>query len=193
MKRLAVPSMLAGLLMVGAAPAHAEFTGDVKLACEAILCLSSGQRPSECAPSLDRYFGIKKKKMSDTISARLDFLNQCPTASYDNNMKSLVQAIANGAGRCDANYLNATLTRTITVTEKATSGLKWVNGEWTQTWTPIPQGHYCSDWETCRTREIVLIDNKKPAYCVAYDGHSYTWEIGATYVGDPYSGGHWED
>jgi len=191
MKRLTVPSMLAGLLMVGAAPAHAEFTGDVKLACEAILCLSSGQRPSECAPSLDRYFGIKKKKMSDTISARLDFLNQCPTASYDNNMKSLVKAIANGAGRCDAGYLNATLARVVTITERQTT--QRIGGRWTTVWTPLPEGSYCGEWESCQTREITVIDNKKPAYCVAYDGHSYTWEIGATYVGEPYSGGHWED
>ena len=29
-------------------------TGDMRLACEAILCLSSGDRPSECAPSIQR-------------------------------------------------------------------------------------------------------------------------------------------
>lgn len=36
-------------------------TGDVRLSCEAILCLSSGTRPGECSPSLSRYFGIHKK------------------------------------------------------------------------------------------------------------------------------------
>ena len=41
--------------------------GDKRLACEAILCLSSGTRPSECAPSLSRYFGISMKKLSDTF------------------------------------------------------------------------------------------------------------------------------
>lgn len=38
-----------------------ELTGDTKLACEAILCLSSGTRPGECGPSLSRYFGISHK------------------------------------------------------------------------------------------------------------------------------------
>ena len=36
--------------------------GDTKLACEALLCLSSGSRPHECGPSLSRYFGIHKRK-----------------------------------------------------------------------------------------------------------------------------------
>ncbi len=49
------------------------FTGDVKLACEAVLCLSSGTRPSECAPALSRYFGINKKFWSDTVNARKNF------------------------------------------------------------------------------------------------------------------------
>ncbi|WP_368044266.1 TrbM/KikA/MpfK family conjugal transfer protein [uncultured Bilophila sp.] len=40
-----------------------ELSGDTKLACEAILCLSSGTRPGECGPALSRYFGISKKKM----------------------------------------------------------------------------------------------------------------------------------
>lgn len=179
------------VLALAATAAQAEFTGDVKLACEAILCLSSGNTPSQCQPSLSRYFGIQKKKMSDTIEARLDFLNLCPTASHDDNMKNLVKAIANGAGRCDADYLNQVLARTITVTEKATGGGKWVNGEWTQNWTPLPEGYYCSDWETCRTREIVVIDNNKPGYCQVYQEHAYTYQVGAYYVGAPMTGGRW--
>lgn len=39
-----------------------ELTGDTKLACEAILCLSSGKRPGECGPALSRYFGISHKE-----------------------------------------------------------------------------------------------------------------------------------
>ena len=31
-----------------------ELTGDTKLACEAILCLSSSERPSECSASLSK-------------------------------------------------------------------------------------------------------------------------------------------
>ncbi|MCR5860135.1 TrbM/KikA/MpfK family conjugal transfer protein [Mesorhizobium sp. J428] len=104
---LALAIAIAGL----ASPAKAEgmFTGDTKLACEAILCLSTGQQPSECAPSIRRYFSIDARRISDTIKARKNFLNLCPSASQDDNMRSLVDSIANGAGRCDAAALNASM------------------------------------------------------------------------------------
>ena len=75
--------------------AHAEdlLTGDVRLACEATLCLSSGERPSECNPALRRYFDITRKKLGDTISARHDFLKQCP-ASNEQGMPELVRVNA---------------------------------------------------------------------------------------------------
>lgn len=41
--------------------AQAELlTGEARLACEAVLCLSSSERPSECNPALSHYFGIKR-------------------------------------------------------------------------------------------------------------------------------------
>lgn len=110
MKRLGITAILAALAFA-TMPAQADelFTGDVRLACEAVLCLSSGTRPSECAPSLNRYFSISAKKMSDTIRKRKNFLNLCPAASQDAKMVALVDAISNGAGRCDYASLNATL------------------------------------------------------------------------------------
>jgi hypothetical protein len=91
-------------------PALAQdvLTGDTRLACEALLCLSSGTRPSECAPALSRYFGISKRKFSDTIKARLNFLNLCPVSNQTPEMAALVSAISHGAGRCDAALLNRT-------------------------------------------------------------------------------------
>ena len=92
--------------------AHAdssELTGKVKLACEAILCLSTGSPPGECSPSLSEYFSIDFDDFSDTIKGRINFLNLCPVSSETPQMKSLVNAIAHGAGRCDAASLNATL------------------------------------------------------------------------------------
>jgi hypothetical protein len=83
--------------------------GDKRLACEAILCLSSGTRPSECAPSLARYFGISMKKLSDTLEARHDFLSLCPASDDSKEMSDLVRAISQGAGRCDAAALNVAL------------------------------------------------------------------------------------
>lgn len=109
-KFFATAAILAALgASVGTANAQEVLTGDTRLACEAVLCLSSGTRPSECTPSLRRYFSISHRKFSDTIKARLNFLNLCPVSSQTPEMRSLVSAISRGAGRCDAASLNSTL------------------------------------------------------------------------------------
>ncbi len=95
--------------------ADQELTGDTKLACEAILCLSSGTRPGECGPSLSRYFGISHKKWKDTVKVRRNFLNQCPTVGEDPSMPTLVEAILDGAGRCTADLLNRQLRKQVPV------------------------------------------------------------------------------
>jgi len=93
--------------IVATASAQEMLTGDTRLACEALLCLSTGTQPGECTPSLRRYFSISKRKVSDTIQDRLNFLRLCPAASQTPEMAALVNAQANGAGRCDAASLNA--------------------------------------------------------------------------------------
>jgi hypothetical protein len=94
MKRFAITSTLAAMLIT-TAPAHAEdglFTGDVRLACEAVLCLAaSGTRPSECTPSIKKYFSINAKKLKDTIKKRKNFLALCPKATPD-NINAIVEA-----------------------------------------------------------------------------------------------------
>ena len=91
-----------------------ELTGDTKLACQAIICLSSGMRPGECSPALSRYFGISHKKWKDTVKARRNFLNQCPTVGEEpSKMPTLVEAILNGAGRCTADLLNRQLRKQV--------------------------------------------------------------------------------
>lgn len=97
------------LLQVNLARADDVLTGLVKLSCEAILCLSTGSPPNECSPSLTHYFDIDFDDFSDTIDARINFLNLCPVSAQTPQMQSLVQAITHGAGRCDAASLNATL------------------------------------------------------------------------------------
>ncbi|MRD49381.1 conjugal transfer protein TrbM [Caenimonas koreensis DSM 17982] len=106
---IAIAAVIATLLPTARAGQDGIFSGDVRLACEAILCLSSSAQPSQCSASLQRYFSIKLKFYSDTIKARANFLALCPAASMNSSMKALVEAIANGAGRCDAASLNATL------------------------------------------------------------------------------------
>jgi len=94
-------------------PASAQeqgvLTGTVRLACEAILCLATGSPPGECSPSLSRYFSISHRKFSDTIRGRINFLKLCPVADQSPEMASLINAMGNGAGRCDATSLNNTL------------------------------------------------------------------------------------
>lgn len=89
------------------ASAQELLMGDTRLACEAILCLSTGTQPGECTPSLRRYFSISHRKLSDTIRGRINFLNLCPAAHQTPQMAALVNAQVNGAGRCDAASLNA--------------------------------------------------------------------------------------
>ena len=51
-KLFALAALVAALgSTAGTASAQDVLTGDTRLACEAILCLSSGTRPSECTPS----------------------------------------------------------------------------------------------------------------------------------------------
>ncbi len=107
MKRTLV-SMLAMLAMFG--PTRAQTLGGVeRLACEALLCLSSGTRPSECSPALAHYFGIQKRIMPDTIEARFSFLRMCPMGMWPGEMTELADAISRGAGRCTADELNLLL------------------------------------------------------------------------------------
>jgi len=94
---------------VGTASAQGVLTGEARLACEATLCLASGNRPSECAPSLNRYFSIKARKLKDTFKKRQDFLKLCPKSNQTPEMSSLISAQTNGAERCDAQALNSAL------------------------------------------------------------------------------------
>lgn len=99
MNKIVIKIIDVGMLVAtasGTATAEQLFTGDTRLACEAVLCLSSSQRPDECCSSLSRYFGIKRLKWSNTLKARRSFLNRCPTAK---DMPQLVEDIVNGEGR----------------------------------------------------------------------------------------------
>ncbi len=107
--------VLSGIAVLTAglnAPVNAEdelLTGDKRTACEVLLCLSSGKRPHECEAPLRRYFSIKHKKASDTRKARKNFLKLCPSSNSGGNMGTLVNAIVDGAGNCDAQSLNRNL------------------------------------------------------------------------------------
>lgn len=119
---LVVAGVLAGLLVAMAPTARAaglggqvdygpELSDDESDACKALLCLSASgsQRPGECAPPISRFFSIKKKKPSDTIDARRDFLMQCPKAKEDPLLSRMAKQYATSAEYCDAKSLNVRL------------------------------------------------------------------------------------
>lgn len=148
-------------------------TGDTRLACEAILCLSSGVRPGECSPSLARYFGISHKRWSDTVRGRINFLNLCPSGT-EIGMPELINAIAHGAGRCDADYLNAHNT--------------YIHEEEVCRYFP---GYSVKDGPTCKTIKRKVISSELPKYCGTYANHEWTYQLDLKYVGEPQKGGKW--
>lgn len=162
------------VLTVVSQPAKANeiLSGDTRMACEAILCLSSGMRPGECSPSLTKYFSISRKKWSDTLKARRNFLNLCPSASAP-DMPQLVNTIVDAAGQCDANYLNRALAYQVQVKVC----------EDKQYWLP--------EEERCYYKTITVIGNTLPSYCQAYTNHQYTWKVSARYEGEVMKGGKW--
>jgi hypothetical protein len=105
MKKTPFKVALGLVLLMNSAIAQETLQGDEKLACEALLCLSTSTRPAECAPSLRRYFSISYKKFSDTLRGRMNFLNLCPMVT-DANMATYKSAVINGSGRCDAASIN---------------------------------------------------------------------------------------
>lgn len=160
-----------------------ELTGDTKLACQAIICLSSGMRPGECSPALSRYFGISHKKWKDTVKARRNFLNQCPTVGEEpSKMPTLVEAILNGAGRCTADLLNRQLRKQVPVEECIPDDV----------WRRMSQEDR-ENTPRCRTKWVWIVDDALPSYYRTYAGHEYTWKVGVNYVGEPLNGGHWID
>lgn len=175
----AILSLLSGISIhkPAAAQGGAVLTGTVRLACEAILCLSSSVRPGECTPSLNHYFGILiyGKYGIDwpaTIAARHAFLSTCPVVSSP-GMPELIQAIASGAGRCDADTLNKRLKKTAYAVKE-----DWLGGD---------------AGSAVTVREFQAISDAKPLYCLAYDANEYTMDQTAKYVGDPFRGGKWVD
>lgn len=166
MKSWGIALALSGTLFIPlTAAAEDLLTGDTRLACEAILCLSSGNRPSECNPALRRYFSINEEKLKDTLNARRNFLNLCPS-SKEPHMPQLIRAISRGAGRCDAAELN----RRGHYEYNADGSRQWVvnpnkpaycnayeNHEWTRVYSTKLEPVYC----TRVTREMWSIRTEK--------------------------------
>jgi hypothetical protein len=158
-----------------------EFTGDTKLSCEAMLCLSSGVRPGECSPALSRYFSITDEKKSKEIRKRLNFLNICPLVDPDQALTKLKSDIANGAGRCDTGSLNSSNREIVSVYT-----CKIGNTTTRNYLTDQPQYE-------CEQRNISVVSEKLPTYCVSYINHQYTTQLDVKYSGEKINGARWID
>ncbi|WP_072228573.1 TrbM/KikA/MpfK family conjugal transfer protein [Campylobacter coli] len=107
---LAIMFMLSSLFALNL-NANDVLTGDRRTACEVLLCLSSGQRPSECDPALKHFYSIKGKKAGDTLKKRKKFLELCPTDS-GNTATNIILADYKGMlasvnpDECKPEYLN---------------------------------------------------------------------------------------
>ncbi|HBP32105.1 MAG TPA: conjugal transfer protein TrbM [Advenella kashmirensis] len=156
-----------------------ELQGDERLACGAVLCLSSGagRGNSECSEYLNKYFSIKFTRPDKTFEARRDFLNMCPD-SHDikNNMPALVNAIARGAGNCDAAYLNSL--------NKAYYEKRIVDKGWSK---------WSRDDDTVRIERVEYIRNELPGYCKVYEENEYTQDVIPIYIGVEKEDGHFVD
>lgn len=101
------PAYAADLASLG--PLASTLSGDERTACEVILCLSTGQRPSECSSPLSYFFSIKSSKRHKTIKKRMNFLKLCPDGGDVPN--SYRRVLATSGQTCDMRslleYLNA--------------------------------------------------------------------------------------
>ncbi|PHM51264.1 TrbM/KikA/MpfK family conjugal transfer protein [Xenorhabdus sp. KK7.4] len=140
--------------------ANIEFTGDTKLACEAILCLSTNTRPSECSPAIRKFFSIKAKKPWKTIQLRKNFLNLCPVSDGE-GMPEYNDLLANNAEKCSSKRLNRDLIESKEERVCRRSG---------------------QDYD-CHTVTYYRISNKLPNYCQAYIDHEYT-DLSLRFVGE---------
>lgn len=176
---------IAGTLVLCCVPlsSHAQtasvLVGIEGRACEAILCLSSSLQPSECTPSLNHYFDIKKysKGILDwpaTIDARRAFLNMCPSSSAT-GLPERINAISRGAGKCDPDYLNS-----------AYAGTSYKYQKRRARFTSDNEYEYSNI-----TKIKTVTENKLPAYCVTYIDHAWTYDLSIKYVGTPLKGGYW--
>lgn len=214
-------TILSLCLFFGAQAAHADdynyeipeidvLSGDKKLACEAVLCLSTSSRPSECNSSIKKYYSIHKRKLSDTRKARKNFLKLCPSSS-EQGMPSLVDAIVNGAGYCDAEYLNQQTTiyyrlydfyskswmawKTTNPNENYTTGYyaacpenpsKYSSWAW---WNNVGAGDGASSQYCVQKRAVV--EDVPNSNCINLINHEFTDYSGLKYVGDKFNGGKW--
>lgn len=89
-----------------------ELTGDTKLACEALLCLSTPSRPDECIPSIKKFFSFTATRFYKLVEKRKNFLDLCPTGN-ENGMEEHKNNLSRITGTCDINELNKNIEKKV--------------------------------------------------------------------------------
>ncbi len=110
-KHLAGAALVALAGLHHSAEAQEGLSSKAHLACEAVLCLSTGSPPGECANALRHYFSITHRRPSETLRRRASFLRLCPVGQQDASMSGLIRIQSQAAGKCDAEALNASQRR----------------------------------------------------------------------------------
>lgn len=164
MKNLVIIFMALVIIFFGK-PAKA-LTGDRALACQVLLCLSSGDRPAECTKPLKKFFSLKsvtdwrgniKKSISDV---RKDFLKLCPTSSQS-GMPQYIDTLSNTAVECSAQFLNKNKKK-INVTIESTDKPLFYTGDYNNIAVYIEK------------KEIEVISDRLPSGCNRYKNHEWT-------------------
>ena len=165
-KTVLTATTITALMMTPNAPVIAQelLTGTVRLACQAVLCLSSSERPSECSPSLSHYFSLKGKTSAKTARKRTNFLALCPKAGIasvaddDDDAGDTPVATSKISSRREARML--TCADAYTIPEYA----HWMN-------PPNITGHAVPDgWVIRRYGEITSVAQGGWANLPIYDG-----------------------
>lgn len=108
MKRILSIALLCMTLIYGQTAHSGDLlTGVTRLSCEALLCLSSGTRPTACHAALSYYFAIKKSTWPATFAARLKFLNKCPTGNPKLARAVAGRSAGGSTSRCPADCIRA--------------------------------------------------------------------------------------
>ncbi|HAT5579036.1 TPA: conjugal transfer protein TrbM [Proteus mirabilis] len=150
MKKTIFPLFIIASSFSFATVASDELKGDAGLACEAILCLSANDKPSECADSIKKFFSIHDRKPWKTIKKRKEFLALCPI-SDSQGMPEYQDLIANNADKCSPEQLNKELLQ--------------------RDWRGRCYGS--GNERECEGTTYFRISDQLPSYCNAYFNHEY--------------------
>lgn len=137
-----------------------ELTGDRKTACEVLLCLSSGERPSECNPPLRHFYSIKGKKPGDTLKKRKKFLELCPTDS----------------GNTATNIILADYKGMLASVNPDECKPEWLNNQFQNINRDTHIKYYRNNYLTSDTikNSYTRINPNMPSFCPTFINHEYT-------------------